>query len=162
MPGKNSLVNCPNCGAPVRRKYGETVFCEYCGTALRPPEFERIILAEKEKQDEYQRRIDIEKEKQRAYREAAEDARRRGEEIDRRRKELELQRLRQREESARRAQEAARKDNIRIVVNIVSFVLLVLFFTSMWTSETTFGGTVSCVFTLIASVVFCLTSKKKR
>ena len=48
---KKNTVNCPNCGAPVKRKYGETVVCEYCGTALRPDEHERIMLYERDRQE---------------------------------------------------------------------------------------------------------------
>ena len=50
MTPNKSVVSCPNCGAPVNRKYGETVVCEYCGTAIRPSDSERKTLAEQDRQ----------------------------------------------------------------------------------------------------------------
>jgi len=63
--------NCPSCGAPVERKYGESVVCDYCGAVVYPSEEERSAILEREKERlrlETERRIAEEKSKTEKYR----------------------------------------------------------------------------------------------
>ena len=112
---KKNTVNCPNCGAPVNRKYGETVVCEYCGTALRPDEHERIMLYERDRQE-------ISDAKTKAYNEIMNEHKSQQEAL-RRERDLERQRA---EYARRRAEE--NKAHARKVATVALIALFVFWF----------------------------------
>ena len=55
-----SNSNCPSCGAPVHREFGEISYCEYCGSFLPVPEDESKLISDREKRESERKRLEIE------------------------------------------------------------------------------------------------------